>query len=51
MISGEEFDQLFDDGSEDVFQYFDFDNPLPDDNQVETIAIVLPREVVDQITS
>ncbi len=45
-ISAEEFDRIFDEGEEDVLQYFDMDNIRRPGRETRTVAVDLPVRVL-----
>ena len=48
-ISAEEFDRIFDDGEEDVLQYFDTDNIRRPGRETRTVAVDLPVRVLEAV--
>ena len=46
MIEAEELDRLFDEGKEDILQYFDMENATRLGDEQEKISISLPRNTV-----
>ena len=44
VITADEFDRLFDDGNEDVLQYFDTANPITIGEPRRTLALELPQQ-------
>jgi hypothetical protein len=49
QISAEEFDRIFDEGEEDVLQYFDEDSWTRPDMEQEKIAISLPKWMISSL--
>ncbi|MDR1151564.1 MAG: hypothetical protein LBK72_03645 [Bifidobacteriaceae bacterium] len=49
MISAEELDRLFDEGEEDVDQYFDTENVQYPGREARTVAVDLPVQVFDAL--
>ena len=48
-ISAEEFDRIFDEGEEDVLQYFDMDNIRRPGRETRTVAVDLPVRVLEAV--
>jgi hypothetical protein len=46
-ISNEELDRLFDEGEEDILQYFDVENARRPGLETRTVAVDLPARVFD----
>ena len=49
MIDAEELDRLFDEGEEDILQYFDTDNVRYPGLEARTVAVDLPGVVFDAV--
>jgi hypothetical protein len=48
-ISNEELDRLFDEGEEDILQYFDVENARRPGLETRTVAVDLPARVFDAL--
>ena len=48
-INAEEFDRIFDEGEEDVLQYFDMDNIRRPGRETRTVAVDLPVRVLEAV--
>ena len=48
-IRAEEFDRIFDEGEEDVLQYFDMDNIRRPGRETRTVAVDLPVRVLEAV--
>ncbi len=48
-ISAEEFDRIFDEGEQDVLQYFDMDNIRRPGRETCNVAIDLPVHVLEAV--
>ncbi len=49
MIKSEELDKLFDDGEENVLQYFDLDNVRRPGLEQQKVSISLPGWMIDSL--
>ncbi len=49
MIKSEELDKLFDDGEENVLQYFDLDNVRRPGLEQQKVSISLPSWMIDSL--
>jgi hypothetical protein len=49
MISAEEFDRMFDEGEEDVLQYFDMENAIRLGDEQRKVNISLPTWMVKSL--
>jgi len=49
MIDAEEFDRIFDEGEEDILQYFDMENVRYPGREACTVAVDLPRYVLEAV--
>jgi hypothetical protein len=48
-ISAEEFDRIFDEGKEDILQYFDMENAVRLGDEQQKISISLPTRMVKSL--
>ncbi|MDR1150944.1 MAG: hypothetical protein LBK72_00465 [Bifidobacteriaceae bacterium] len=48
-ITVDEFDRLFDEGEEDILQYFDMANVRSPGRELRTVAVDLPAHVFDAL--
>jgi hypothetical protein len=48
-ISAEELDRLFDEGEEDILQYFDMENAVRLGDEQEKVTLSLPKWMSDSI--
>jgi hypothetical protein len=51
IISAEEFDRIFDDGEEDILQYFDLDKAMRPGLESEKVNVSLPSWMVKSLDS
>ena len=49
MISAEEFDQIFDDGEEDILQYFDLSKTTRPGLEQQKLSVSLPNWMVGSL--
>jgi hypothetical protein len=49
MISAEEFDRIFDEGEEDILQYFDLTKTTRPGLEQEKVSVSLPKGMVESL--
>jgi hypothetical protein len=50
FISAEKLDEIFDDGEEDVLQYFDIDNPGKPNQELKNLSIEIPLWLMNSLS-